>query len=67
MTVLDKSISFVRIMPAVPCGTEEDAMAAKMESFSDESAFTFSEIAELVRRLAEGKTEYAVRRDMTCA
>ena len=64
MTVLDKFISFAKTLPADRRGPVEDAMQAMMNSFADEYAFTASETAELDRRLAEPKAEYAAPGDI---
>ena len=64
MTVLEKFISFAKALPADRRGTVDDAMTAMMDGFVDQYAFTASETAELDRRLAQPKAEFAALREI---
>ena len=64
MTVLKKFISFAKASPADRRGTVEDAITAMMDGFADQYAFTACETAELDRRLAEPKAEFAAPSDI---
>ena len=56
MTVLDKFIAFASALPANQRESVEEALAALMESFSAEFAFTPAELTELEGRMADSKS-----------
>lgn len=59
MTVLDSFLSFAKRLPADRLESVEAVLATLMETHSEASAFTASELAELDRRVAEPRPRYA--------
>lgn len=59
MTILDSFVSFARGLPADRLQSVEAALAVLMESYSEQHAFTESEMTELDRRVAEPKQVFA--------
>ena len=65
MTVLDKFIAFASALPANQRESVEEALAALMESFSAEFAFTPAELTELEGRMADSNPEFSDPDDIT--
>ncbi|QYU67912.1 ATP-binding cassette domain-containing protein [Leptolyngbya sp. 15MV] len=63
--LIDQFVAFARALPSDRLAPVEEALAAIMASWSDEANFTPGERAELDRRLAEPKPEYAAASDIT--
>lgn len=59
MTMLDTFVSFAKGLPADRLQSVEAALAALMESYSEQYAFTDGELSELDRRVAEPKPTFA--------
>ena len=59
MTMLDKFLSFAKALPADRLESMEESLAALMKSYSAEYGFTASELAEIDRRVAEDRPQYA--------
>lgn len=59
MTMLDTFVSFARDLPADRLQSVEAALAALMESYSEQYAFSDRELSELDRRVAEPKPAFA--------
>ena len=59
MTVLDSFVSFAKRLPADQLQPVEAVLATLMNSYNAELDFNGSELAELDRRLAEPKPQFA--------
>ncbi|MEM1132655.1 MAG: hypothetical protein AAGH53_06950 [Pseudomonadota bacterium] len=64
MRTLEKFIFFVEQRSAAQSQSVEANLAALMESYSEEYAFTEAEISELDRRMAEPNPELAAPEDI---
>lgn len=59
MTMLDTFMSFAKALPADRLQSVEAALAALMETYSEQYAFNDAELSELDRRVAEPKPSFA--------
>ena len=59
MTVLDSFVSFAKRLPSDQLQPVEAVLATLMNSYNAELDFNGSELAELDRRLAEPKPQFA--------
>ena len=59
MTSIDQFIAFAKALPIDQRAPVEEALDAIMVTYADDSGFSAAELAELDRRLAEPRPEYA--------
>ena len=59
MTIIDKFLSFASALPSDRLESVEAALAALMESYSEDFDFTALELSEIDHRLAVAKPEFA--------
>jgi hypothetical protein len=60
MTVIERFLSFAKGLPADRRVAVEEGLAALMESYSEKYGFSTDELAEIDRRLAEPKPQFAL-------
>lgn len=65
MTMLEKFMAFAKGLPADRLESVEEVLAALMESHSDKYDLTADQLAELDRRVAEERPEFAAEEDIT--
>ena len=65
MTMLETFLSFAKGLPADRLQSVEAALAALMETYSEQHAFTQNELSELDRRVAEPTPAFADPADVT--
>lgn len=64
MTLIDQFIAFAKALPTDQRAPVEDALGLIMATYSGDAEFSASELAELDRRLAAAKSEYASASDI---
>lgn len=58
-------MAFARALPSDRRESVEESLAARMESFSEKYDFTPEQMAELDRRVAEKRPEFAAEEDIS--
>ena len=65
MTSIDQFVAFAKALPLDRRAPVEDALDAIMATYADGGDFSATELAEIDRRLAEPRPEYASRDEIT--